>query len=63
LTGAVLLGFSSATQDIVIDAYRIESSDKNMQSMLSATYIAGYRIGMLVVWLSMLYCAHLNQAL
>jgi PAT family beta-lactamase induction signal transducer AmpG len=46
--GAVLLGFSSATQDIVIDAYRIESSDKNMQSMLSATYIAGYRIGMLV---------------
>jgi PAT family beta-lactamase induction signal transducer AmpG len=38
----------SATQDIVIDAYRIESSDKNMQSMLSATYIAGYRIGMLV---------------
>jgi PAT family beta-lactamase induction signal transducer AmpG len=42
--GAVLLGFSSATQDIVIDAYRIESSDKNMQSMLSATYIAGYRI-------------------
>jgi PAT family beta-lactamase induction signal transducer AmpG len=26
--GAVLLGFSSATQDIVIDAYRIESSDK-----------------------------------
>ncbi|RUA04418.1 MAG: MFS transporter [Gammaproteobacteria bacterium] len=46
--GAVLLGFSSATQDIVIDAYRIESADKEMQSMLSATYIAGYRIGMLV---------------
>lgn len=46
--GAVLLGFSSATQDIVIDAYRIESADQKMQSMLSATYIAGYRIGMLV---------------
>ena len=46
--GAVLLGFASATQDIVIDAYRIESADKDMQSMLSATYVTGYRIGMLV---------------
>ena len=45
---AVLLGFSSATQDIVIDAYRIESADADMQSMLSSMYIAGYRIGMLV---------------
>lgn len=45
---AVLLGFSSATQDIVIDAYRIESAEPKLQSMLSATYIAGYRIGMLV---------------
>ncbi|MDC9714696.1 MAG: MFS transporter [Gammaproteobacteria bacterium] len=55
--GAVLLGFSSATQDIVIDAYRIESADKNMQSMLSATYIAGYRIGMLVAGAGGLYLA------
>jgi len=46
--GAVLLGFSSATQDIVIDAYRIESAEPKLQSMLSATYVAGYRIGMLV---------------
>jgi len=45
---AVLLGFSSATQDIVIDAYRIECADQDLQAMLSATYIAGYRIGMLV---------------
>ena len=45
---AVLLGFSSATQDIVIDAYRIECADKDLQAMLSATYIAGYRIAMIV---------------
>ena len=45
---AVLLGFSSATQDIVIDAYRIEASDKDLQGMMSATYIAGYRVGMLI---------------
>lgn len=46
--GAVALAFSSATQDIVIDAYRIECADEDMQGLLSATYIAGYRIGMLV---------------
>lgn len=45
---AVLLGFSSATQDIVIDAYRIESADQKLQALMSSTYIAGYRIGMLV---------------
>ncbi len=55
--GAVLLGFSSATQDIVIDAYRIESATKDMQSMLSATYIAGYRIGMLVAGAGGLFLA------
>jgi len=45
---AIALGFSSATQDIVIDAFRIECVEQEMQAMLSATYIAGYRIGMLV---------------
>jgi len=45
---AILLGFSSATQDIVIDAYRIESAPIELQALMSSTYIAGYRIGMLV---------------
>ena len=45
---AVVLGFSSATQDIVIDAFRIESAEPRMQALLSSTYIAGYRIAMLV---------------
>jgi len=45
---AVLLGFSGATQDIVIDAYRIESAGEELQAMLSSSYIVGYRIGMLV---------------
>lgn len=44
---AIFLGFSSATQDIVIDAYRIESADPSLQALMSSTYIAGYRIGML----------------
>ena len=54
---AVLLGFSSATQDIVIDAYRIESAEPDLQAMMSATYIAGYRIGMLVAGAGSLYLA------
>ncbi len=54
---AVMLGFSSATQDIVIDAYRIESAEIELQAMMSATYIAGYRIGWLVAGAGSLYLA------
>ncbi len=43
-----LVAIFSATQDIIIDAYRIESIDKKLQGSLSSMYIAGYRIGMLV---------------
>jgi PAT family beta-lactamase induction signal transducer AmpG len=45
---AVALGFASATQDIVIDAYRIEAANPDLQAMMSSSYIAGYRIGMIV---------------
>ena len=45
---AIALGFSSATQDIVIDAYRIESAPPDLQALMASTYIAGYRIGMLI---------------
>lgn len=43
--GAVALGFSSATQDIVVDAYRIETASVDQQALLSSCYVAGYRIG------------------
>lgn len=45
---AVWTAFSSATQDIVIDAYRIECAPVDQQAALAATYMAGYRIGMIV---------------
>jgi MFS transporter, PAT family, beta-lactamase induction signal transducer AmpG len=54
---AVMLGFSSATQDIVIDAYRIESAASDLQALMSSTYIAGYRIGMLLSGAGSLYLA------
>ncbi|MDO4641378.1 MAG: MFS transporter [Neisseria sp.] len=56
---AVLLGFSSATQDVVIDAYRIEVAKGSdaMQSVTAATYNAGYRIGMIVAGAGALFLA------
>jgi len=54
---AVLLGFSSATQDIVIDAYRIESAESDLQTLMSSSYIAGYRIGMLLAGAGALFLA------
>lgn len=56
--GAVLLGFSSATQDIVVDAYRIESAPPELQSVLSAMYIMGYRVGMIVSGAGALFLAY-----
>ena len=55
--GAVLLGFSAATQDIVIDAYRIELAETQMQTVLASTYNAGYRIGMIVAGAGALFLA------
>ena len=46
---AVFLGFSSATQDIIVDAYRIElTQDANIQTVLASTYNAGYRIATII---------------
>ena len=45
--GALIVATASATQDIVIDAFRVESLDENEQAAGMASYVAGYRIGML----------------
>lgn len=45
---AVLVGFASATQDIVIDAWRIEAADDDRQGPMAAAYQWGYRIAMIV---------------
>ena len=45
--GALLVATASATQDIVIDAFRVESLDENEQAAGMASYVAAYRIGML----------------
>jgi PAT family beta-lactamase induction signal transducer AmpG len=45
---AVLVGFASATQDIAIDAWRIEVADQSRQGAMAAAYQWGYRVAMLV---------------
>lgn len=45
--GALLVATASATQDIVIDAFRVESLDTNEQAAGMAGFVAAYRIGML----------------
>jgi PAT family beta-lactamase induction signal transducer AmpG len=45
---ALLVAFSSATQDIAIDAWRIEAMPIETQGAMAATYQTGYRLGMLL---------------
>jgi len=54
---AVLVAFGSATQDIALDAFRIESADTKMQGVLAAAYQTGYRFAMIwagagVLWIA-----------
>jgi PAT family beta-lactamase induction signal transducer AmpG len=44
---ALLVAAASATQDIVIDAFRIESLPESEQAAGMASYVAAYRVGML----------------
>jgi PAT family beta-lactamase induction signal transducer AmpG len=44
---AMLVATASATQDIVVDAFRVESLPENEQAAGMAAYVAAYRIGML----------------
>ena len=52
-----LLAFFSSTQDIVIDAFRIESVSQSHQGPMSSMYIAGYRLGMLLAGAGSLWLA------
>ena len=45
---AVVTAFSSATQDITIDAWRIEAIEEEYQGSMAGTYQLGYRLGMIL---------------
>jgi PAT family beta-lactamase induction signal transducer AmpG len=54
---AVLVAFASATQDIAVDAYRLEIVDDTRQAALAASYMAGYRVAALLATAGALYFA------
>lgn len=54
---AVVLAFASATQDIVIDAHRVESLADHEQGAGAANYVLGYRIGLLAAGAGALFVA------
>jgi PAT family beta-lactamase induction signal transducer AmpG len=54
---ALVVAFGSATQDIALDAFRIESAEAQHQAALAATYQTGYRLAMIwagagVLWIA-----------
>jgi PAT family beta-lactamase induction signal transducer AmpG len=53
--GALLVATASATQDIVIDAYRVERLPPDEQAAGMGAYVAAYRIGMLIATAGALY--------
>ncbi|MCS0495326.1 MFS transporter [Ancylobacter sp. MQZ15Z-1] len=65
--GALLVATASATQDIVVDAFRVESLETREQAAGMAGYVAAYRVGMLasgagvvllVAWFEVLGAPH-----
>ncbi len=54
---AVVVAFASATQDIAIDAYRLEIAEDSRQAALAASYMTGYRISALLATAGALYFA------
>lgn len=54
---AIAVAFASATQDIALDAYRIEAVAPRLQGAMAATYQAGYRIAMILASAGVLWIA------
>ncbi|MEE8535568.1 MAG: MFS transporter, partial [Kiloniellales bacterium] len=57
---ALIVAFSSATQDIAIDAYRIEALDPDYQGAMAAMYVSGYRVAMLTAGAGAFFIADLS---
>jgi len=58
---ALIVAFSSATQDIAMDAMRIEATDESLQGATAATYQLGYRIAVLAASAGALYIAQFGS--
>ncbi len=54
---ALFVAFCAATQDVSVDAYRIEAVGKDLQGAMAATYQLGYRLALLAAGAGALYIA------
>lgn len=59
---ALTVATASATQDIVVDAFRVESLPENEQAAGMASYVAAYRVGALVSGAGALFLVTAFQA-
>lgn len=57
----LVASFAGATQDSVVDAYRIEIAPEDAQAALAATYTLGYRIGLILAGAGALYLAQFES--
>lgn len=60
--GALLVAAMSSTQDIVVDAFRVESLPESEQAAGMASYVAAYRIGMLISTAGVLFLVSAFEA-
>ncbi|SDS63198.1 MFS transporter, PAT family, beta-lactamase induction signal transducer AmpG [Halopseudomonas litoralis] len=58
---AVLAAFGSATQDVAIDAYRVEAEARHRQAAMAATYVTGYRVAVLAAGAGALHLASIDS--
>jgi PAT family beta-lactamase induction signal transducer AmpG len=58
---ALLVAFGSATQDITIDAWRIEAVEQDLQGAMAATYVLGYRLALLTAGAGALHLAEMTN--
>ena len=57
IISAVLVAFASATQDVVIDGWRIDAAATERQGMMAAGLLLGYRIALITAGAGALYIA------
>ena len=59
IAAALLVAFASATQDVVIDGWRIDAAESSRQGLMAASYQLGYRLALIAAGAGALYIAEL----
>ena len=58
---AIIAAFGSATQDVAIDAYRVEAVARHRQAAMAAAYVTGYRVAILAAGAGALHIASVGN--